>query len=237
MFPLPRDWLLGMTLGASVLGHALFLLMLGSSRFQPPVQAAPRQGKASIRLLPSVEARRIPTPEAPRKPQPVTPVETVVRAEPEVLPLPAVLLATAAEVLPLPQERETIPEPTPLPAKPDKDPPAKTKQLAQTSSRASPASQASEGAIDQLPAEAVNPAPPYPPAARAAGQQGIVTVRVKVDAAGRVSAASVQESSGYALLDESALRTVQRWVFHPARRNGRAVACVIDKPFEFFIRQ
>src|SRR5262249_45375070 len=112
-----------------------------------------------------------------------------------------------------------------------------TKQIAKTSSVPSPASEASEGVVDQLPEEAVNPAPPYPPEARAAGQEGRVWLRVKVDATGRVAAISVCESSGLKFLDDSALRTIRRWVFYPAKRNGKPVPYEYLKPVRFTIRR
>lgn len=50
----------------------------------------------------------------------------------------------------------------------------------------------------------------YPPEAVARGLEGEVVVAVEVDASGRIVDASVVAGSGHALLDEAALRAVQR---------------------------
>ena len=56
----------------------------------------------------------------------------------------------------------------------------------------------------------------YPSAARSAGQQGTVLVRLNIDANGQVTSASLTGSSGYPLLDNAALNAVYSWSFSPA---------------------
>jgi protein TonB len=199
--------------------------MLARVDFELPIEVPPQLGKASVRLLPSYEAnsesRKQPLKETPRPiplPQEVEPIEVLMAEVPE----------------PLAPER---PVPLPAPPEPVMPVPQPTKKVAKISSVPSPASEASEGAVDELPQEAVNPAPPYPAEARAAGQEGRVWLRVKVDATGKVAAISVYESSGYELLDDAALRTVRRWVFYPAKRNGKPVAYEYLKPVRFTIRR
>ncbi len=53
----------------------------------------------------------------------------------------------------------------------------------------------------------------YPPAARAAGQEGYVVVRYDVDAAGRVFNARVVEAAPRGVFDEAALAAISRWRF------------------------
>ena len=65
-----------------------------------------------------------------------------------------------------------------------------------------------------------NPAPPYPWAARRLGQEGGVLLRIAISKMGQPTRVEVQRSSGYPLLDESALITVRRWRFVPARTAG-----------------
>jgi protein TonB len=73
--------------------------------------------------------------------------------------------------------------------------------------KALPSSVASTGAGGD------RPQPTYPKLAIQLGQQGAVTLLVTGDAAGRVVAASVQESSGFPLLDSSTLEFVKRhWI-------------------------
>lgn len=102
---------------------------------------------------------------------------------------------------------------------------------------ASTASAASNGAGDSpVPqAAATNPAPPYPEDARAAGLQGTVTLRLRIGADGRVESVKLLASSGTSSLDESAMTTVKRWRFEPARRFGRPVAMDVKTSVKFEI--
>jgi protein TonB len=215
MFTLLRNWLFELTLLFSALLHLGVALWFARADFQPPEAFTPQQGKVSIRLRASIEAaaETVPLPEVPPE------------LRPEPLPIVPELQPALSQALPAPQP---VAKP-PLPKK-------EKKRTAPVDSVASQASQASEGAVDQLPQESVNPAPPYPEDARAAGQQGRVWVRLSIDITGKVSAARISESCGYPSLDQAALETVRRWVFHPARRNGRPVAYQVDKPFDFSIR-
>ncbi len=69
----------------------------------------------------------------------------------------------------------------------------------------------------------------YPPAAIAAGIQGSLTTRYTVAIDGRVTACSIVESSGNALLDDTVCRlVVQRFRFYPARdASGRRVPDIV----------
>lgn len=65
--------------------------------------------------------------------------------------------------------------------------------------------------------------PVYPKGARQRGEQGEVTVEIEVDAEGRVSAVKVVGSSGFAELDDAAVRAVRAATFVPAKSGGCAV--------------
>lgn len=78
-----------------------------------------------------------------------------------------------------------------------------------------------------------NPHPPYPYQARVRGHEGLVILTVDVREDGRVSGIKLKRSSGYAILDQSALATVRSWLFEPARRQGMAIASVVDVPIRF----
>ena len=54
------------------------------------------------------------------------------------------------------------------------------------------------------------PQPPYPQIALEQGQQGSVTLRMTVDDAGLIKTIEVARSSGFAVLDHSALDFVRR---------------------------
>jgi protein TonB len=63
-----------------------------------------------------------------------------------------------------------------------------------------------------------------------------VVVRVRVRPDGSVAEAELAQSSGSALLDESALRTVREsWRFVPARRDGTAVESWVEVPIRFVL--
>ena len=66
--------------------------------------------------------------------------------------------------------------------------------------------------------------PEYPKGARQRGEQGEVTVEIEVDSEGRVSAVKVVGSSGFAELDDAAVRAVRAATFVPAKSGGRAVS-------------
>ena len=79
-----------------------------------------------------------------------------------------------------------------------------------------------------------NPRPPYPLVARRLGIEGVVLLEVVVAADGRAADVRVARSSGFAPLDESALRTVrEQWRFVPARRGGAAVETTVTVPIRF----
>lgn len=78
-----------------------------------------------------------------------------------------------------------------------------------------------------------NPAPDYPPEARRRREEGVVLLRVTVDARGRVETAEVAQSSGSDLLDEAARKAVRRWEFEPARRGRKAVPSTVTVPVRF----
>ncbi|RYX95734.1 MAG: energy transducer TonB [Comamonadaceae bacterium] len=76
--------------------------------------------------------------------------------------------------------------------------------------------------------------PEYPPAARQAAQEGVVLVRVSINADGTVGDARVQRSSGAALLDASALDSVKQARFSPAlTARGKAVPSLANLPVRF----
>lgn len=68
-----------------------------------------------------------------------------------------------------------------------------------------------------------NPPPTYPAMSRRNREQGRVTLRVSVDAEGRVLGIEVVETSGHIALDEAARRAVRDWRFQPAMQDGRPV--------------
>lgn len=78
-----------------------------------------------------------------------------------------------------------------------------------------------------------NPKPPYPALAYRMRVQGKVILLVEVLPSGQVGGVSIEVSSGNELLDKSALETVKKWQFSPARKDGVIVAQVVKVPISF----
>jgi TonB family protein len=68
-----------------------------------------------------------------------------------------------------------------------------------------------------------NPPAIYPDSAQLAGEQGDVLVDVRVTASGRLSGVRINQSSGFADLDNAAVETVLNWRFVPAIEDGDTV--------------
>ena len=149
-------------------------------------------------------------------PEPAAAPATIADHEPPSRPEPA-LLATRRVVPPAAKaEPKTEAEPPPPAAEP-------TPTEAPTAPSAG-ASVAQPEVLVPLPGE--NPSPDYPEGARRRGIEGLVLVRIDVDAAGAAAACKVMTSSGNVLLDDAALRAARRWRF----RSGPGV---VEQPFRF----
>lgn len=90
-----------------------------------------------------------------------------------------------------------------------------------------------EGAARTFPKYLYGSKPAYPQAARKAGWEGTVVVRVLIDTGGRVESASMRDSSGYDILDEAAVQAVKKWRFSPAQRDGVSIASLHDVRVRF----
>ena len=78
-----------------------------------------------------------------------------------------------------------------------------------------------------------NPSPRYPEAARRARQEGVVLLLARVNSLGMADNVTLKVSSGYLLLDESALKAVQRWKFKPAKIGSLSVDSQVEIPIRF----
>ncbi len=81
-----------------------------------------------------------------------------------------------------------------------------------------------------------NPPPKYPVLARRRGWQGTVHLSVLVLANGRVGDITIEKSSGYPLLDKTALKAVTRYRFVPGRQGGHVVAMRVQLPVHFRLK-
>jgi protein TonB len=160
-----------------------------------------------------------PTPPTPPPPPPVvrpvlkTPPPTLITAPPA--PTPAPFEAPPTPELPPPPEPVAPVAIAAPPAPPAPPPPPKI----------IPASE-----VQYL----VKPDPEYPPLSIRRGEAGLVMVSVYIDEAGMPRTVQVQQSSGHARLDDSAVAAVRRARFKPYTQNGQPAAgwARIPIPFE-----
>ncbi len=82
-----------------------------------------------------------------------------------------------------------------------------------------------------------NPHPPYPIIARKKGLQGKLILKVSVNNDGSVKSVVVGKSSGHKILDKVSKETVEKWVFIPAKKLGKAVEDNINVPIRFVLTE
>jgi protein TonB len=78
-----------------------------------------------------------------------------------------------------------------------------------------------------------NPAPVYPSIAQRLRQEGRVLLRVLIEPDGRASRVEVLQTSGFQVLDQTAVAAVKRWRFVPGKRGGTPEAMWAQVPLEF----
>lgn len=119
----------------------------------------------------------------------------------------------------------------------DETVPAETKKQSVTQKVKQTAQQVEnliQGAFKKAePKKDINEAPYYPREARRKGYEGRVLLKVRVSAQGRVDKVDVAETSGYEILDASAVKAVQEWVFKPAHLFGKTIQNEIQIPVIF----
>ncbi len=103
-----------------------------------------------------------------------------------------------------------------------------------TASHAAPASTAQASGSSSEPRFRVPPsAPEYPKASRMRRQEGTVLLEVKLGTQGEQLQVVLLKSSGFPLLDRSALKAVKGWQFLPQQINGKGVSHVVRIPVRF----
>jgi len=185
-----------------------------------------------------------PDPKPPsRQPEPVKPApKAVTMPRPAAPPQPA--------PVPLPQPARPVTS-TPSPVAPSSAPQAAPAAPAAASTHATASPQAAAPAAPaatpspaaapkvELPSTSAdylnNPKPPYPPLSKRLNEQGLVVLRVHIEADGSASKAEIRTSSGYDRLDQAALQTVLRWRYVPGKRGGVAEAMWFNVPINFVL--
>ena len=209
-------------LAAGLHGAALWIVGSGTR----PVLPLARSQSVTINLV-SVQAP------APKKIQP--------RPQPKPKPRQIRKPAPKPEARPLPEPSPPAPEPAPMPPMAEPVPPAgpATEQSPAETDTADqsdpgPASLQEHAAVhESVPLYEINPPPVYPRVARRRSYQGTVLLDVRVTAEGTVAEVKVAQSSGYSVLDRSALNSVRNWRFEPARRGTRPFETWVQVPVRF----
>jgi protein TonB len=81
-----------------------------------------------------------------------------------------------------------------------------------------------------------NPKPRYPLLSRRMGEEGLVTLRVLVTAAGEPRQVELKESCGFPRLDQAAQDVVRSWRFVPAKRGESPVDAWVVVPIRFTLK-
>lgn len=81
----------------------------------------------------------------------------------------------------------------------------------------------------------INAPPAYPETARVRGYEGIVLVFAEILPDGRVGNMKIHKSSGYAILDQSAIEAVKPWKFEPAKKSGNPFTVWVELPIKFIL--
>ncbi len=203
--------------------HGAVILIWRMPSYQPP-RFAVVSGVSSLEVelvAPEISEPEV-APALPEPPQEVMPEifsENVPAPLPQAPPEPLASLAVAVAAPPVagqPRRRSA--------------PPIRTTGSATPAVAKGPA----PGAKNAQPGYLRNPHPTYPEAARKAGLEGVVLLRVSVSATGSVNSVRLERSSGHLALDQKALTTVrERWKFKPAVSQGQRVPSEISIPIRF----
>jgi protein TonB len=81
------------------------------------------------------------------------------------------------------------------------------------------------------------PRPTYPRIAQRQGIEGFVTLRLRIDATGRVQDAVVVKAEPPGVFDDAALQTARRYRFTPARRGSESVASTLQQTIRFELQE
>lgn len=92
------------------------------------------------------------------------------------------------------------------------------------------------GRVDAYPLYRENVPPVYPEIARIKGYEGIVLVAAEILPDGRVGNMKIRKSSGYSILDQSAIEAVKPWKFEPAKKSGQPFAVWVELPIKFVLQ-
>ncbi len=204
----------GTALALSVLAHAVVGVGVGLSVAYTPATTLAQLDLTSVELS-FAEDEQDTAPVAPLPPAPPPePPQPKPREDPppEIPPMDLTALPPDAAAVQLPEPPPEIEKVPPLPPLPQ---PTPTSAVAPRQARVQ---------VEKPPAPKKAIRPDYPKASRQNGEEGDVVLEIRVNAHGRVDEVRIVASSGFARLDEAAVRAAHAARFTPAQAHGRAVA-------------
>ncbi|WP_256701296.1 energy transducer TonB [Caballeronia sordidicola] len=227
-------------LGCVVVVALLHLLAAEMLERQAGPPALPKLASVVVTLSRSVPPPPPPVPEKKSEPAKVPPMEQHVKKT-MTRPAKPVHAKSPVEVphdLPAtkPTEQPTPPplqQPAQALTKSVDDPGLKPAQSNNAATVASNAADRRVSGPDGFADYLKNPAPSYPAAARRLGYQGQTVLKVHVLASGSPDKVEIIQSSGYDMLDQSAVAAVKKWDFVPAKRGQAAIDGWVNVPLDF----
>lgn len=87
--------------------------------------------------------------------------------------------------------------------------------------------------MEARPIYRINPPPSYPNIARKRGYQGNVILEVLINKQGKVIDLRVFSTSGYSILDKTAIGSVKKWLFEPGMRGSDKIEMWVRVPIRF----
>ncbi|TAA41742.1 energy transducer TonB [Corallincola spongiicola] len=212
-----------------------------------PTDAAVNMTEPSATKALIAENKPVIKPEPKPEVKPVSPQKPLAEPERPIETEPAEAVLTASEPTDaVPTEavptKATPAHKTPTePALAAVEPPLESDDVSEPSTPALAAAAQADGAHQEpefvQPLFAAPPTPPrYPTVARKRGREGVVLIDIWLDAEGKQAKREIAQSSGWNVLDESALKAVARWQFHPHQAAGVNIASRLRVPVEFSLQ-
>jgi protein TonB len=182
-----------------------------------------------VKPLPKVQitlSRPQPKPVAPPPPPVAKPKPPAAKPKP---PVKKVVPLKPQKPRPTPKVVEQSPTPAPAPVVTNAPPAQVTAPPAPPAPVVQEKITAPTAGADYL----HNPAPEYPEIAMERGWEGKVLMKVHVRPDGRPDSITVIRSSGQKVLDDAAVKTVNKWSFVPAKRGDTPIAGWVTVPINF----
>lgn len=87
--------------------------------------------------------------------------------------------------------------------------------------------------LEARPIYRINPPPSYPNIAKKRGYQGNVVLEVLINKQGKVIDLRIFSTSGYSILDKTAIASVKKWLFEPGMRGSDKIEMWVRVPIRF----